>query len=177
MSNDFQDFIKDLIKRQLGITVDPERKWVVAPLIINRPLNDDYFDTLNNDKHYKKRTVRVFYHTLIDEWLYNKPIFLELLPYFTVTEHNKEITISPVSSLQKLDFSQKTEKERYLVNLYIEANYINEKMVKEVLKEFKNVHHLKWYDLYTNKKLIMRYLFEAIKQIIIETINMGMIKK
>jgi len=163
----------DGLIKQLLANEEETKKLYLAPVFIPSSYNYDFgYDK----KRQKKKIIRVFYDLLIDDWLYNDPMYNGLLPYFNISTKNDEIKISVVPSLDKLHDKPRTEEEKRLIMWYIEKHYVHPYYVKQILREFVKTHHLNWSDLYTNKRRIREYLYYAIKQLIVTTINEGLVK-
>lgn len=163
----FNDYIRDMIRKE-----HDQRQMMFVPMVItsHREL------AIQNPERYKRRVIETFYYLLVDDWLYNSRVFVGLLPYFTVTEQNGKIYISPIVSITHLNHHHRSDEEKSLIDYYIEQHYINQHIVAQLLQMFINYYNMTWYDLYTNKKIVQQFLFNGIKQMIIQTIQLGYVQ-
>jgi len=162
------DYIQSLFR-------DPHTgKWTIPILTYNLDYVNPYYkesDPLNDDPSYRNRVVDNIYMRLTEKWLYKDPLFRELGKYFIVNVENGKGNITLINSLdKKTDTSKLTNQDMLYIFKYINKYFISKKFVKKTLKDYINLTHMKWYDIFNNIDNVKSDLRKKLKKLIVSTI-------
>ena len=161
------DFLESILRNPIT------GRWTIPILTFNTGYINPYYgdiDPLNDDPKYQKRVIEQFYMRLVEKWLYKNPIFKSLLKYFKVEKNGDECKVSLVPNMDSVSKSNIDEKCRKYVYRYIEKVFITKKFVDKVLRQYVNVTHIKWYDLFHNTDTLKDLFAHKLKKLIVSTI-------
>jgi len=147
-------------------------KWTVPILTFNTGFYDPLriADPLNEDPVYRERVIDNIYLRLTEKWLYSHASFRSLFKYFNLEKSGTKGTVSLINDPDK--FSEKTISDtdgKYIIQ-YIEKYFATKKFVSNILKEYVNTTHVKWYDIFNNTSTLKDLFVHKLKKQIINTI-------
>jgi len=148
-------------------------EWTIPVLTFNPQIANPYYkeiDVLNDDPRYHDRVIDHFYIRLTEKWLFKKALFKKLLKYFKVTVKDNKGTVTLISDPDKVSESNVNEDNQKYVLKYIEKYFITHRFVEKTLREYVNVTHIKWYDLFNNSDTLVELFCHKLKKLIVSTI-------
>lgn len=128
------------------------RTWIIPKM----PIIIENYTILNDDLSYRDNMINYFYVLAKEKWLFKEHIFHNLFKYFKVTKNN--VIISKVKVKTKY-----TEAQQKQILKYIDKYFITKKFIEEVLVTLIALYQFNWYDLISNKKLVIKALDNQLK--------------
>lgn len=128
-------------------------------------------DPLNEDRNYQYKVMDHFYFRLKEKWLYHSEKFLGLLKYFTVKHDGDKIIVSLIDDLDKVSEKNINYADKKYIFRFIENTYVKKKFVSKIIKEYVNITHVKWYDLFNNTDNLKDLFAHKLKKKIINTVR------